>query len=179
MSATTVAKRYAKALYSLASENDSVDSIGEALEAISESVASLDDSMLSPGLLTPEQRRGLAAKIAEAVGANDTLAQTLGVVAEADRLGELAHIATAFRTLNDTHAGRVRITITTAAELESDQVDVIVSKFEEKADRKVIADVVVDDSLIGGIQVEMEGRVYDGSVRTQLARLESRMAGRD
>ncbi len=41
----------------------------------------------------------------------------------------------------------------------------------------MVADLEVDDELIGGVKVEMQGRVYDGSIRTQLARLQSRMAG--
>jgi hypothetical protein len=40
-----------------------------------------------------------------------------------------------------------------------------------------VADVAVDPALLGGAVVELEGRVYDGSVKTALARLASRMAG--
>ncbi len=178
MSSTAVAKRYAKAIYALALKEGKVEEVGSALELIAAGVAELDDSVLAPGLLTPEQRRGLAAKLADTVGADDTLARALGVLAEADRLGELVEVASAFRSLDDAHSGRVRIRVTTASELASDVLDVVVGKFAEKAGREAIADIVVDDSLIGGIQVEMEGRVYDGSVRTQLARLERRMAGR-
>jgi F-type H+-transporting ATPase subunit delta len=178
MSATTVAKRYAKAIYSLASEAGSVDAIGSALEALALGVAELDDAVLSPGLLTQAQRRELAEKLSAGLGADDTLARAIGVIAEADRLGELGAISAAYRDLHDVDAGRVRIAITSATELAQGELDAIVSKFREKAGREVIADVVVDGSLIGGVQVEMEGRVYDGSVRTQLARLESRMAGR-
>ncbi|MFT4570951.1 MAG: F-type H+-transporting ATPase subunit delta [Hyphomicrobiaceae bacterium] len=178
MSSKTVAKRYAKALYELASEEGSLDSVWSGLEVIAAGVAELDDTMLAPGLLTPVQRKDLAAKLGHSVGAEETLAHALGVIGEADRLGELVAVASAFRDFSDANSGRVRIVITTASELSGEELDAIVGKFREKADREVIADVVVDDSLIGGIQVEIEGRVYDGSVRTQLARLESRMAGR-
>jgi F-type H+-transporting ATPase subunit delta len=33
-----------------------------------------------------------------------------------------------------------------------------------------------DPSLIGGVSIELEGKVYDGSVRTQLEKLKQRIA---
>jgi F0F1-type ATP synthase delta subunit len=37
--------------------------------------------------------------------------------------------------------------------------------------------VKTDEELLGGVVVELEGRVYDGSIRTRLARLAARMSG--
>ena len=37
--------------------------------------------------------------------------------------------------------------------------------------------VTVDPDLIGGVMLDASGTVYDGSVKTQLARLADRMAG--
>jgi len=34
---------------------------------------------------------------------------------------------------------------------------------------------VVDESLIGGLRVEIEGRVYDGTVKGQLARIREKL----
>jgi F-type H+-transporting ATPase subunit delta len=42
--------------------------------------------------------------------------------------------------------------------------------------RKVVAKVDVVPSLVGGMIVEVEGRVYDGSLRTQLDKLQQQMA---
>ena len=41
----------------------------------------------------------------------------------------------------------------------------------------LVAPPVPDEELLGGVIVEIEGRVYDGSVRTRLARLAARMSG--
>jgi hypothetical protein len=45
------------------------------------------------------------------------------------------------------------------------------------AKREIVTHVTTDPSLLGGAVVELDGRVYDGSIRTALARLASRMAG--
>jgi F-type H+-transporting ATPase subunit delta len=47
---------------------------------------------------------------------------------------------------------------------------------EQMTGKNVIASVVVDPALIAGVSVEIEGRVYDGSVQTQLAHLTRSMA---
>ena len=35
---------------------------------------------------------------------------------------------------------------------------------------------VADPSLLGGLLIELEGKVYDGSIRTQLEKMKQRIA---
>ena len=55
----------------------------------------------------------------------------------------------------------------------------LVGVLEKIAGRKVVPTVETDPELIGGLTVEMQGTVYDGSVRTQLERLARTMAKAD
>ena len=77
----------------------------------------------------------------------------------------------------DEEAGRVRASITTAAEPAAEDLDSIIATFRKTAGRDVVAEVKTDEELLGGVVVELEGRVYDGSIRTRLARLAARMSG--
>lgn len=177
MTPSSVARRYAKALYQLAAEEGRVAEVGSALDVTSTAVQSLDHGVLAPGLLTRDKRQLLAGKIADGLGGDDLLQRALGVVAAADRLAELPGIASWFHRMDDEAAGRVRIRVTAAEELTQEEVDAVLAKFREKANADVVADLEVDGELIGGVRVEMQGRVYDGSIRTQLSRLQNRMAG--
>jgi F-type H+-transporting ATPase subunit delta len=177
MTPSSVARRYAKALHQLALEEDRVVEIAEALDVIGEAVESLDSGMLAPGLLSREKRQELAVKIGGCVSGDGLLTRALGVVAVADRLSELPGVAVWFRRMDDEAAGRVRIRVTAAEALTEEEVEAVLVKFREKANAEVTADLEVDGDLIGGVRVEMQGRVYDGSIRTQLARLQNRMAG--
>jgi F-type H+-transporting ATPase subunit delta len=49
--------------------------------------------------------------------------------------------------------------------------------FEHQTGKRVIADSSVDPDLLGGVVVEIAGRVFDGSLRTRLERLERSLAG--
>ena len=49
--------------------------------------------------------------------------------------------------------------------------------FERQTGKRVVADASVNPGLLGGVVVEIAGRVYDGSLRTRLERLERSLAG--
>jgi F0F1-type ATP synthase delta subunit len=43
--------------------------------------------------------------------------------------------------------------------------------------KTVIPTVKVDESLLGGVVAELEGKIYDGSLATRLREAERRLAG--
>jgi F-type H+-transporting ATPase subunit delta len=66
----------------------------------------------------------------------------------------------------------VRAQITSAVELDQGQCREIQSGLEKQTGKKVELKVQLDPSLIGGIQAEIGGKVFDGSIKTQLKRIE-------
>ncbi|MEA3544704.1 MAG: F0F1 ATP synthase subunit delta, partial [Thermodesulfobacteriota bacterium] len=47
---------------------------------------------------------------------------------------------------------------------------------EKQTGKQVVLSVEIDKSLIGGIQAEMGGKLFDGSVKTQLKRIAETLA---
>jgi F-type H+-transporting ATPase subunit delta len=78
--------------------------------------------------------------------------------------------------LLDAQLNQVRATITTAVALSPAQKDEIVATFAQLTGKRVLATLAVDADLLGGVIVEVEGKVYDGSLRTQLDKLHQQMA---
>ena len=177
MSGRAVARRYAKALYELASEERSTGPVGIALRGIASGVDGAGREELAEGALDTEARSKIGAALAEAVGPDTTLGRFVRLVADRDRLAHLPDIAEWYEKLEDEAAGRVRVAIKAAVALTDADVEAFRAAFRSIAKREVVADVAVDPDLLGGAVVELEGRVYDGSVKTALARLASRMAG--
>ena len=172
-----IARRYGRALFDLASEAGSVDEIGAQLAELAAAVESLEAGALAPGLLTPAQRDSLAKALVARVGGSSTISNFIGVLAANDRLEQLPGVRDQFEKLADTEAGRVRVTIRSASPLSDAERAALKTKFESITGRRVLETVEVEPDLLGGVTVEAEGRVYDGSVRTQLERLERQMAG--
>lgn len=177
MSATAVARRYAKALYELAAEDGVVDTVAINLSALAQGVGELDAKALQPGVLGIETRRRIADKVAGTLGADSLLSRFVRVLAENDRVAELAAVSDWFGKIRDVAAGRVRALVTTPNELSAADLDRLTAVFSSLVGRQVVPELAIDNSLIGGVVVEVEGRVFDGSVRTSLQRLSERMAG--
>lgn len=174
---SSISRRYGRALFELASESSSAEEVGTGLAALAEAIRGLDAGALAPGILTAAQRDQLAKKLAESIGRDSLLGRFVAVLASNDRLEQLPAISERYDRLQDSAAGRVRIHVRSAAALGDAERAALRQKFEKITGRKVLDTVGVDDALLGGVTVEAEGRVYDGSVRTLLARLERRMAG--
>jgi len=171
----SIARRYARALFDLAREANEIEGVAAALAELATAVDQQAPGTLAPGLLTREQREQLAKALSSRLGS--LLGRFLAVVADNDRLEHLPRIHEWFQRLQDEAAGRVRVRVRSAGPLSNEQLDSIRSRFQAVTGRGVLTEVESDPSLIGGVTVEAEGKVYDGSVRTQLQRLERLMAG--
>lgn len=84
------------------------------------------------------------------------------------RLGYLPATARAFRRLADKHEGILRATARTAVTLDSVQVALLRNALQNLTGSKVEVEQSVEPGLIGGLQVLIDGRVYDTTVRAQL-----------
>lgn len=177
MSTTGIARRYAKALYELAAEDGTVEAVADDLVALTQAVEGVDKDTLREGSVGAEARVRLAEKIAEALGGESLLARFVKVLANNDRLAEMPAICEWFAKLRDRAAGRVRAFVSTPGALPEKDMERLAAAFSRLVEKEVVPQQVIDDSLIAGVVVEIEGRVFDGSVRTSLQRLTERMAG--
>jgi F-type H+-transporting ATPase subunit delta len=171
-----IARRYARALFILAEQQGALDQIRLALGT---TVDALSDPKVMRVLTSPvarERKRDLLSRIVEAAGAPLLVRDFLLLVAEHDRLKHGPAMRTVFDAMVDNKHGVTRATIKSAAPLSPDMAEQVTRVFGDITGRKVIANVDVVPSLIGGMIVEVEGRVYDGSVRTQLDKLHQQMA---
>jgi F-type H+-transporting ATPase subunit delta len=89
-----------------------------------------------------------------------------------NRVAFLDQIVHTYETLADEHSGIIRPVIRTAFELDAAQVASIQGALEKKSGKKVIAQVTVDKSLMGGVVTQIGDTAFDSSVKTQLKRIQ-------
>jgi F-type H+-transporting ATPase subunit delta len=173
-----VSRRYAKALFALATDGNTLQPTADQLLRLAAVAA---DATVGPVLRSPllsvSRRHELAEMLARELALSDLLARFLQLLADHQRLGELPAIADRYQQLLDAQLGRVRLTIRSAAPLDAKQEADVVSVFATLTGKQVISRVVVDTGLLGGVVAEVEGKVYDGSVHTQLERLAKELSG--
>lgn len=174
---SAIAKRYARALASVAGEQNRLEDTATELETIA---GWLDDADVKAAFESPHlsltARRGLVARLAESQGMSELARNFLSLLAERNRLDQFRAIVLAYQALVDRSLGRVRATIRAATPLDDASIAQIRGVLEQMSGKKVLTSVVVDPTLIAGVSVEIEGRVYDGSAHTQLAHLARSMS---
>lgn len=175
-----VARRYARALFELAQEQGTIEAVGRELLAASAEleIPELAEVIGSPRLST-ERRHTLIDSVAQQLSLSSLVATFLLLLSDKHRLPEIGAIARQYQQLEDDALGRVRMTVRSAVPLTQAQIDEISAVFGKQLQRTVIARAEVDPNLLGGIVVETEGKVYDGSVRSNLERLAQHMAHPD
>ena len=173
---TTVARRYARALFASADAQQALDSVGPAFAAIAEALGEPNAMRVLTGPVARERKRELLLKVAAATQAPDLVRDFLLVLADHDRLRQIPGIRTAFEKLVDDKRGITRAVIRSATELTPEMVAEITRTFGAITKKQVIAKVEIVPELIAGVIVEDEVRVYDASLRTQLGKLHQQMA---
>ena len=168
----SLAKRYARAVAGLAREEGRLEPV---LEELERTAAWLGDPELAAALASPalpaEARAALLGQITASLELSELVRNFLGVLAKNQRLGIVGDVVRAYRRLVDQELGRVRGVVRTPTELPEDALKELRGALESSLGKQVLLSVETDRRLLGGLTVELEGRVYDGSVRTQLEHL--------
>jgi F-type H+-transporting ATPase subunit delta len=176
---SSLARRYARALFGLARETDEVPAAGEELARAASTFAdpTLASVVLNPGI-PAAARRAIVARVVERLGLSATVGNLIRLLADRDRLGLLPDVVRAYEGFVDRELGRTRVTIRSAAALtDAQRTELEALARRLTGSREVVVSIAVDPNLLGGVMLDASGTVYDGSVKTQLERLADRMAG--
>ena len=177
-----LAKRYAKAIFSLGKEQGQVEAYAEALNGIAElfkdAELGVEDALTNP-LYPVEARQKVMAKIAEAAGADKVMTAFLNLLIEKKRVDVLPEVALAVQEMLDSEENISHGSVTSAIEIDSALLEKIQAALEKITGNKVILETQVDPSIIGGIVAKVGDLVLDGSIRTQLNGLKESIKGRE
>jgi F-type H+-transporting ATPase subunit delta len=174
VSASAIAKRYAKALVELGAEEGAVDRFQTALtgvEAVFKASPELVAVLANPAYGV-EAKREILKDVILKLDVPATIANFLLLLQERNRLAALGLIVQAYDTLADERSGLVRARVTAAMTLDDTQVEAIRQSLAKMTGKQVQVTVAVDPTLIGGVVTQVGDKVFDGSVKTQLTRIE-------
>ncbi|EZP55383.1 MULTISPECIES: F0F1 ATP synthase subunit delta [Sphingomonas] len=171
--------RYAIALFDLARDARTIDTVEASLAAVRDALAQNADFRALT--TSPLVARGAAVKAvlatADLLGVDGTTKNFLGVLAENRRLGQLPAIIRAFRQLAARHRGEVAAEVVSAHPLDGAQVDALKQQLRQRVGRDVSVDLSVDPELLGGLVVRIGSQMIDSSIRTRLNSLAQAMKG--
>jgi F-type H+-transporting ATPase subunit delta len=172
-----VARRYAKALWALASEAARPDAVAQELAGFERMLA--DEQELRDVLLLPwtqaATKRAVVLTVTERLQLSPLTRNFLALVAQRRRLALLADIRAAYEALVDAAAGRVRAQVRSAVPLSEAQRGALRERLGRRLGKAVLLDTVVDPTLLGGFVAEVGSRILDMSVKAQLADIRERI----
>ena len=174
MSNKSLAKRYARALFSIADEENLIEQFNSELDALSEAFSQNDGELLT-ALTTPvfklQERKQVATVIAEKMELNRIVQNFLFILLEKDRMALHFDIAQVFQSMADAKAGRVRAQVQTAQALsdaEQNEVRTTLAESIETNPENVVIEFSVNEDLIGGVWAKVGDTTYDATIRTKL-----------
>jgi F-type H+-transporting ATPase subunit delta len=172
-----LSRRYTRALFQLAREAGEEEIIGSEIERFF-SVYSGSD--LQKVLINPAFAIGTRKKILTQVMQSQQLSSLtvkfLSLLLERDRLLELAGIVSCYRRLLNEAKGRVEAKVVSPNALDAALVEQLRERLRGLSGKDVVLQQETDPSLLGGLLVELEGKIYDGSIRAQLEKMKQRIA---
>ena len=162
-------KEYAEALLMLAIEDGQTEDYRNKLLTVKESIEANPeyiDFLRSPAISLNE--RLLA--IDEAFGAflPENILSFIKLLCENGHIRELISSINEFSKLADAMLGKASLNVYSAVELSKEQQDILCQKLNKVTGKTVEPIFTVDPSLIGGIKIEIDGKTYDGSIKTRL-----------
>ncbi len=179
VSVSGLAGRYATALFELASESNTLDTVAgdlSRLRGLIDGSADLARLVRSPVFSRDEQGRAIEAVLAR-LGVDTLTKNFVGLLAKKRRLFALPGIVDAFDALVAKQRGQMTAEVTSAQALKPEQRTALTGTLKDALKRDVHIAERVDPSLLGGLIVKVGSRQIDSSLKSKLVRLERAMKG--
>lgn len=176
---TGMAGRYAQALYALALEQKATDQVAADLATFAAFIgesADLQRFIKSPVFSAEEQVKALTALLARA-GISGITANFLKLVAAKRRLFAVSDMIADYYRLHDYAKGLSRAEVIVAEPLKDEHIAALKAALADVMGRgkTVEMGVKVDPTILGGLIVRVGSRMLDGSLKTKLSLLRTRM----
>ncbi len=171
-----VAKRYAKALFELATENG-LEQVALDMRTIQDVFSAHPElgKVMSNPLYSSVQKERILFDLFEHRVCNLVL-RFISLVAQKRRLAEMSRILLAFNTFLMKHQNQVSGELVSVVPFTDAQIGQLKASVEKLTGKNLILNQVVNPSIIGGFIIRIDDLVVDSSIRTQLEKIRHRMA---
>ena len=173
---TDTSKSYADALFSLALETGTVFETLIALKEMRDGIYATEgalDLLASPSI--PKDERCAVLEKAFGDVQPEHVMSFVGVLVQHGYIRELNDCVEAYTALHDEHSRLSTAYVTSAVELTKGERAELIEKLSRKFNRTIHLECAVDTSLLGGLVVQVDGKVIDGSLKHKLQEIKEVM----
>lgn len=164
-----ISKEYGTALFALACEENAKHEYASALRTVKEL---LDESpeykelISSPAIPLSDRLAVIEQAFSKTVP--EHVLSYLQLICEKGRFSCFNESVEQYNALLDASEQISAAKITSAIELTNEEKEKLVSKLESRYHCRISAEYYIDDAMLGGLIVELDGKILDGSLRQRL-----------
>jgi ATP synthase F1 delta subunit len=171
-----LARVYAESLFGVAREKGNLDTVREQLDQFSSALEGDRDLQVfffSPSFSSKEKLDGLRLAVSDA---DPELLNFLELLIEKHRMPAIFRINSQFAELWKKENKRIEVTVTSAIELDPAIAEQVGAEVERQTGKQVELTSRVDESIIGGLVLQVGNMVLDTSIRNNLEKLRQSVA---
>ena len=167
--------RYAKAMYDIASEENSINEVYKDMDLVKELYGdSLDfKNLLSNSQINYQDKKKVILALIEE--SNYITEKLIDLLIHNKRVSIIGDIAISFIQLYNKHNDVKEATVITASPINEDLKSMILSKINISDHKSVSLTNIIDSSIIGGFIIRFDGKEYNASVKQNLNNLKKEL----
>ena len=168
-------KRYGQAIFELAQEQGETAPWGQDVALVAEAFEDTDfNALLKHAGVSAEDK--LSAVETVLGGVNPMVRNMVNLLVARGLVGAIPDACREYTELLDQQQGRQRVEVTTAVPLEPAEIERINDFVAGLIGREVVVTPHVDESILGGLVIQIGDRLLDGSARARLNGLRERLS---
>ena len=173
---TQTNKEYATALFSLATEKNSVDQYEKSLIEIGNIFKENPDyiKVLESPAIPLSERIAFIDKAFESTY-TEYLVSFIKVLCENGHIAQILDCIEAFCDLVRIYRNRTIATVYYVEPLTEEQKTALIEKLQKISGKVIEPEFIKDESLIGGIKVQIDDKIMDGSIKNRLDKAKGEM----
>ena len=173
----TSAERYSLALYELASENNVLTEVEDQSSSILNLISSSNDfsNLIKDPTNNQDDLLKVINVIADTNKFKNLLKSFLSFLVIKRRFFYVEQILKSFIEICSQKRGELKAELKSAKELSSDEISKITDELTKKFSSKIKLNYKHDESLIGGLVVQVGSTMVDTSIKNKLQQIENRM----
>ncbi|HHU83717.1 MAG TPA: ATP synthase F1 subunit delta [Clostridiales bacterium] len=169
-------KAFAESIFSLAVDSGSLKKTDRQFDIIAKLFSDNPEYcylLQSPSIPKSERLNALDDLLKD--GFDKNVVSFMCILVERNAIFDFGDIVADFKALYREYLGLGSAVITSAVELTDDEKARLISKLEKKSGKKLEVKYVVDETIIGGLVVDIDGKFIDASVKTKLEDITSQI----
>lgn len=171
MAEARVAIRYAKAVLSLASDENTTEGVNSEMKLIATTISENKElsAVLKSPVVSPAVKKSVLLEVFK--DSSKSVRSLIDTLISNNRIDILSDVAQKYNQLLDASKGIELATVTTAVALTDDLKKQVLAKAKELTGKDIEVENIIDESIIGGFILRVGDIQYNASITNQLNKL--------